>query len=528
MGIWWQCKFNRQRNFDGQSAYKLDWLLMHQMHLTIPGVIDVAGADFVGVPMPVAGFNNHVAWTIEAPLTVKYYVLQKMAISSENATYDFGGKPVALTFKRTAVAVRSSDGRIATRNFRIPVSNLGPLYQLPESEGQPAGWYAITDAGDSNANGLDQLIAMARARDAKEFVAAVESNRGIGAHMIAADRNGKAIYTEAGPLLAARDDQLAACRLGTDHSPDIVDGSRAACSFRDAGGRPSLAGPDKIPSFTTGGIVHNLNNSYHKSVYQNPATGYSSLLGNADEHDLRLDMSEKRLAEMLGSSKISPDTAVLLALDNRNFAAEQWLDKILAACLPASDRLVLQACKVLKNWDRRNNVTSRGPALFSEIWSRLSETDAYQNVTSGSVTLSAKTVLDVRNVIAEATAHLNLLGIPLERQWGDLMVRNTAKGRVLLHGGSGNEGVLNVLEGEGLDKEGYANISNGTSYLQLVYWDNGTIKAKTLLAQGQSSDLNSPHYDDQLGHYVRKELALFPFEKSDVASATIEQITIDQ
>ena len=505
-----------------------DWLLMHQMHLTIPGVIDVAGADFVGFPMPVAGFNSNVAWTIEAPLTVKYYVLQKMVVSAENATYLTDGNASALKFKRLAIAVSTPEGRTEFRKFRIPISSLGPLFQLPETEGQPRGWYAITDAGDGNANALDQLISMAQARDAKEFVNAVESNRGIGAHMIAADRSGMAIYTEAGPLLAAHDDELANCRLGKDNSPDILDGQRRACSLRDNDGHPELAKRDKFPSYAARGIVHNLNNSYHKSVYGEPSKAYSSLLGEADDHDLRWDMSAKRLAEVRKVGKISPDTAVTLALDNRNFSAEQWLDKILGACSPATEKPVLEGCAVLKKWDRRNDADSRGAGLFSEVWARLQELEAYQEITSDAAQLSASAAAGIQGALKEATTYLDALEIPYDKKWGALMARNTTKGRVMLHGGSGTEGVLNVLEGADLNRDGYSTISNGTSYLQLVYWNQGHMQAKTLLAHGQSSDINSPHYADQLDHYARRQLVPFPFKTSEVEAAAIEEVTVRQ
>ena len=505
-----------------------DWLLMHQMHLTIPGVMDVAGADFVGFPMPVTGFNGNVAWTIEAPFTVKYYVLQKMAVSAENATYLIDRKTSALKFKRMAIAVRTPEGRIKFRKFRIPISSLGPLFQLPETEGQPRGWYAITDAGDGNANALDQLTAMAQARDAKEFVNAVESNRGIGAHMIAADRNGMAIYTEAGPLIAVSDDELANCRLGKDYAPDILDGQKRACNLRDKDGHPKLAKRDELPSYTGRGIIQNLNNSYHKSVYGEPSKAYSALLGEADDHDLRWDMSEKRLAEVLKVGEISPEIAVTLALDNRNFAAEEWLDRILEACPFATEKSVLEGCAALKKWDRRNNADSRGAVLFSEAWARLQELETYPEITSDAAQLSAGAAAGIQDALKEATAYLDALEIPYDQKWGNLMARNTAKGRVMLHGGSGTEGVLNVLEGTDLNRDGYSAISNGTSYLQLVYWNQGNMQAKTLLAQGQSSDINSPHYADQLDQYARRQLVPFPFTSSEVEAATIEEVTVKQ
>src|SRR5690606_15832566 len=54
------------------TQWQNHWLLMHQMHLTIPGEIDVMGADFIGLPVPLVGFTRDVAWSMEAPSTVTY------------------------------------------------------------------------------------------------------------------------------------------------------------------------------------------------------------------------------------------------------------------------------------------------------------------------------------------------------------------------------------------------------------------------------------------------------------------------
>lgn len=54
------------------TQWQNHWLLMHQMHLTIPGELDVMGADFIGLPVPLVGFTRDIAWSMEAPSTVTY------------------------------------------------------------------------------------------------------------------------------------------------------------------------------------------------------------------------------------------------------------------------------------------------------------------------------------------------------------------------------------------------------------------------------------------------------------------------
>ncbi|MRT33013.1 peptidase S45, partial [Xylella fastidiosa subsp. multiplex] len=88
-----------------------------------------------------------------------------------------------------------------TQQHDLPVSHLGPLYRLPADGDCAAGWYAITDPSIANARALDQMLAVAKARDIAGFEQAVASNRGITAHLIAGDSQGRAMYIESGPLL---------------------------------------------------------------------------------------------------------------------------------------------------------------------------------------------------------------------------------------------------------------------------------------------------------------------------------------
>lgn len=84
------------------------------------------------------------------------------------------------------------------------------------------------------------------------------------------------------------------------------------------------------------------------------------------------------------------------------------------------------------------------------------------------------------------------------------------------------------MQGEELGKDGFANISSGAGYLQLVHWENEKVRASTLLVHGQSSDPTSPHYADQLSYYGTKSLVPLPFEESEVAAATREEIRISR
>jgi len=92
--------------------------------------------------------------------------------------------------------------------------------------------------------------------------------------------------------------------------------------------------------------------------------------------------------------------------------------------------------------------------------------------------------------------------------------------KIALHGGDEFEGVLNKLESQGqatINASGY-NINFGTSYIQVVTFDERGPVAQGLLTYGQSSDLASPRAYDQLPLFAAKRWQPLPFHPDDVAA----------
>ena len=509
------------------------WLLMHQMHLSIPGEIDVMGADFLGLPLPLSGFTQHLAWSIEAPSTVTYPLLIALDVrNGDKPSYTVDGQRRELSTKRVALRVRQADGSVATQQHELPVSHLGPLYRLPADGERAAGWYAITDPSVANARALDQILAVAKARDIAGFEQAVAGHRGITAHLIAGDSQGRAMYIESGPLLDIADAALRDC--ATVPPPDdmtvpvALDGRRGACAVRDAQGRPKLAPASRIPALATRGIVQNANDSYSLSLVGQQLDGYSLLLGSPKAPPgLRTLMSQRQIQEGLRDGRIDSAEALGMVFDNRNYLAETTLDAVLAACAGAKgDAQVQAACGILSAWDRRHDVDSRGALLFHELGPRLASVpglyaEPYDSArpyrvraVSTAPTVSAAIVAAVRDT-AQALAGLGLRG---DERWGDMLARPTPQGRVPLHGGSGEQGVLNALDGAPLGREGFGDIIAGTSYVHLVTWDQGRLVARLMMAAGQSTDPASPHHDDQLPLFSRKQLVTPPFTEAEIAA----------
>jgi acyl-homoserine-lactone acylase len=514
-------------------AYWQDhWLLMHQVHLRIPGEIDVMGADFIGLPLPLAGFTRDIAWSIEAPSTVTYPLLValEMKAGAEPAVV-VDGVAHPLERKRIKVPVRQADGSVQDQIFELPHSHLGPLYRLPAQGSRPAGWYAVTDPNVANARGLDQMLAVAKARNVAEFEDAVADHRGITAHLIAGDRHGGALYIEAGPLLDATDDALRACGIDPVAAgvPVALDGRRAECALRDADGLPRLAPAHRLPALATRGVVQNANDNYTHAVVGKRFDNHSVLLGSPlASPNPRTRMSQRQIeGYQANSGVISVEQAKDMVFANRNYMAETLLDDLLRVCRAAPVTAgVAESCAILAEWDRRNDTTSRGALLFNELWRRLAAMpDLYAEPYDSTRPFHVRTLsIDpavaekVVTALGETAASLTALGLRGDEPWGTVLARRTARGKMELHGGPGSQGVLNVIEAGPLGPDGYQGIFSGTSYMHVVTWEGKRLMAQMLVANGQSADPYSLHHDDQLQMFAEKTMYRPPFSESEIAS----------
>lgn len=519
------------------SGWDDHWLSMHQVRLTIPGKVDAAGVAFLGLPFPLVGFNKDVAWSILQAATITWHVQQIMDVdeSGPQPTYRMDGERKPLQIRPLTIAVREADGRVSGRTFHMAYSALGPIYKLPALPGRPEGWYAVTDVGDGNARGLDQFLAIARASSVAEFKTAVESNRGLGAHLVAGDRNGDVAYVEAGPALDLTDRQIESCLYGGGKLPDafstmfhpiVLDGSRSECAVRRPDGLPRIAPAPSYPSAITRGIIHNTNNSYKFSVYGREIADHGILFGNpkVPEYNPRAVMSARQMQEIGKDGTVTPDEAMQVVFDNRNFAAEEWLDDILALCGDAASEDARTGCAVLKAWDRKNDADSRGALLFHQLWNGklgrmkglLPTANPVDPFPRRGLSIGPEMRAPVLDAIAASVGELRALGYAPDRPWGSAFFAATPDGNIPLHGGSIQQGLLNVEEVLPLTASGFPGVQFGTAYLQLVRWEKGKVVADVLLAHGQNPAVESEARTEQLRMFSEKTLYRYPFHKREL------------
>ncbi len=208
-----------------------------QMHLTIPGTVDVMGATTAASPVVTIGFNHDVAWT-HTVSTGKRFTLYELKLDpADPTTYIVDGKRKKMVARTISVPVGAGAAPIQRTVYS---TQWGPVLVIPQAG---LGWsattaYAIADANTLNVRSLDAWMAMNRARNVEDLRAAM-GKQGIPAlNTVAADRAGNAMYADLSVVPDVSAEMLKRCApspraaaLFAAAGLPILNGSRADCDW---------------------------------------------------------------------------------------------------------------------------------------------------------------------------------------------------------------------------------------------------------------------------------------------------------
>ena len=125
--------------------------------------------------------------------------------------------------------------------------------------------------------------------------------------------------------------------------------------------------------------------------------------------------------------------------------------------------------------------------------------------------------------LGDAIADLNAAKVPLDAAVGDVQHIVRAGRRIPIHGGPGDpHGQFNAIESEFVPGQGFGEVVAGTSYAQVVTWNDGPCPdAATILSYSQSTNPRSPFFADQGPLFSRKEWVPVRFCRGDVLRHTL-------
>ncbi len=525
-----------------------------EMHLTIPGQLDVMGATGGLSPVVSIGFNKDVAWT-HTVSTGKRFTLYELKLDPSDPTvYLVDGQPKKMIATTIVLAPASAPGATPARHT-FYTTEWGPVISIPRAG---LGWtastaYALRDANTLNTRSLESWMAMAHARNVGELRTAM-GNQGIPwINTLAADRDGNAMYADLSVVPDVSADMLTTCAPSPRAAAllkaaglPVLDGSRAVCAWnRDsAAAQPGLIPPARMPVIVTPDWVQNSNDSYWLSnPHLAPPSGISPLVGLIGttqrlrtrsaimEIEGRLAGTDGLPGNRMGSSEVRS-----VIFRDKNLAGMLVMDDLTAGCDAHATALTpdqVLGCRALTAWDRTSNTASRGAPLFREFWRKAKDVPNVWRVPFDAARpVATPTGLDLANVptreavfkaLGDAVGLVRSAGFAVDAPLADVQARDVAGRRIAIPGGDEFEGVLNKVESQGqptLNAKGYA-INYGSSYIQAVSFNEHGPIAHALLTYGQSSNPDSSRAFDQLPMFSAKQWLPLPFDAADVQARRV-------
>ena len=259
----------------------------YEVHLTIPGRLNVIGAALQGAPAVNIGFNRHVAWTHTVSTARHFTPYELDLVPGQPTRYRVDGRELAMEPRTVRVPVRGG----GTREHTFYETRWGPVFNLPAGG---LTWtaehaYALADANWDSFAFANQWAAYDIAKSVRDFQRANARIQGNPwTNTIVADRAGNAYYADE-TVVPRVDAQLQRdCSVGplsdlllAAAGLPLLDGSREACAWgSDPRARSrGIFGPRNQPRLLRSDYVANANDSYWLANPRRLLTGYARIIG---------------------------------------------------------------------------------------------------------------------------------------------------------------------------------------------------------------------------------------------------------
>lgn len=475
--------------------------LLHEIHLTVPGKINVSGATIIGFPFVVIGFNENLGWshTVNFIDSDDLYELTLDPASPHQYSYEKMNLP--LDARTLSVRVKTPEG-LKTRTKTVYRSHYGPVVKM---EGNKA--FAVKSANLDLVEFATQWNMMAKAKTLAEFRAALQMQALPMFNVSYADREGNIWYVFNGRIPS---------RPSGYKWSGIVPGNTSQSEWYNIhplSELPQILNP-------ASGYVQNCNDApwYSDARGSIKREGFPDYIAE-DGIGLRGQRSIQLLE--LGS-KISLDDVKALKFDDRLLLADRVKQDIVALARGTrSDGVDLsQAAEVLAKWDNRAAVNSKGATLFELWWNEYSKGNRKAFKVSWQKENPLSTPAGIGDPERAVQALAKVVKLVQERfgsievSWGE--THRLRRGAVdePMSGAIGKFGCFHTI-GYRPDQDGKMAANFGDTYVLAVEFGD-TPNAFSIMSYSQSSDPQSKHFADQSVLFARAQMKPAWFSEKEV------------
>nr|WP_256327847.1 penicillin acylase family protein [Nitrosospira sp. Nl5] len=536
----------------------------YQVQLTIPGKLNVSGVSFLGYPVIMIGFNEHVAWSHTFSTAQRFGLFELALDSAQPTTYQVDGTSEAMRPISITIETRDAEGNSVPVTRTLYRTRHGPVIDLG-SLNKAFGWnastaLAIRDVNENNFRALRTFFYWNQSQSLNEF--SDIQRREVGMHWVntaaVAGNDGRAWYNDIGARPNVPDELRQRCipTLGDAFAKVysfilLLDGSRSACEWiTDPRATQTGAVPAVIqPELFREDYVANMNDSYWSSNLQHPLEGYPSIMG-AERSPLTL---RTRLGHHIAQSAMNKGERTpnklskrvrIAVLDARVYSAELFKKPVLAhicrkhyvmlehdsltdtTFLPSRRINISDACRILGKWPNSGNAADRGGLIWDAFWARIEripKVELYHIPFSPSAPLETPNALNVHDPRVTQAFGAGVLAISasklaMDASRGSYLYARNGGYRIPLYGGCPIAGYFAIA----CDENGYemTRTSYGNSYMQVVSFGKEGVEAYTLLSHGLRDALfesgQTRDTDSNLRRYANKKWLLFPFREADI------------
>jgi len=460
---------NSHQPWTGQAAW-------YEARLKSEEGLDMVGALFPGSPVILHGHNRNLGWahTVNNPDLVDIYVLE---INPDNPNqYKFDGKWRDLEVDKVRIKVKLRWGIKWTIKREALYSVHGPVVRRPH------GAYAIRYAGYGNIRQVEQWYRMGKARNIREFEAAMRIRAIPSFNVGYADREGNIWYVY-NALLPLRTE-------GYDWRK-YLPGDTSETLWSE------YLPFEKLPQVRNpaSGFVQNCNATPFKATVgtENPRQEDFSPTFGIEPPSFMTNRS-LRLLELLGADESITEEEFYTYKYDMQYPRKSLVAEVLKEILnaPAShDPVVREAVGILRNWDFSTHPDNPGAAIAVLTLERI----VRDRMRGRSGPDPMKRLKENADLLKNTFGRIDV-------PWKE--VNRLLRGRLEVGMGGGPD-ILHAVYGNWED--GRIVGRAGDSYILMVTWDsNGQVHSRSIHQFGSATlDESSRHFADQVPLFVARK-----------------------
>lgn len=463
----------------------------YEAHLVSEQGWNMLGSLFPGSPFPMIGSNENLGWThtFNYPDLVDLYQLE-MHPKKKN-TYRMDGKWLKLDVSKAKLKIKLWGFLKLGIRKKVMWSEHGPVVK------NKSGYFAFKSNALDNISSIDQWYHMNKSSNWEEFKSALEIEALPRFNVVYADKQDNIYFLSSGRIPKRTEGYDWGGVLRGNTSKNIT------TSFVPIEELPQILNPKH-------GYLFNTNNTPFNAAHPEDNLNekdFDSLIGFREKDNNRSERFEELIANypMISYEEFKrikydtqyPDSLIGLFQLNGVFALN-------AVDYPELKELIL----LIQNWNRKAEIDNVGAAQWSIYYKFLlkkaNKYDLYgKTELEDSVIVEA--LLDTKDHLLK---HFGKLNIALGEQ--QFHVRGEEELPV-----SGMVDMIAAMTTRPY-KDGRVKAVSGESYILLARYSDTGVELETILPYGESSDPSSPHYTDQMEHYVNHKLKQMTLDRDTI------------